>query len=306
MSKDKVFAVVVTFNRRALLLQTLAALKAQTRPVDRIILIDNASTDGTTEALQAHGFLDDPLIDCVRMETNTGGAGGFHEGMSRAMAAGADWIWVMDDDGCPNAECLANLVESRARETYGDGVVLGSLVIDVNDDRELSFPVPNLRSAYIRIIDCYAENTTCAADVVSYPDPCGYPWGMFFNASLFSRRVVSDIGLPRREMFIWGDESEYFQRVRRAGFKTYIVANSIFSHPAVRLSRPARFKKMYGVRNVAFIHKTYKKLPILHHAVAFMRILRSGDWYLIAALIDGMRGDLGARYHDRQDLRGPA
>lgn len=86
----KVAAVVVTYNRKELLRECLNALLNQTRPLDEIIVIDNASTDGTQEMI-AKEF---PYITYVLMSENIGGAGGFHEGMKLAYEKGYDWIWV--------------------------------------------------------------------------------------------------------------------------------------------------------------------------------------------------------------------
>src|SRR5690349_20673166 len=99
---ERVMAVVVTYNRSRLLLECLSALLRQTQPLDRVVLVDNASTDDTVEQLRTHGYLDRPEIDYTRLPTNTGGAGGFHEGLRRAMELGADWMWVMDDDAEPH------------------------------------------------------------------------------------------------------------------------------------------------------------------------------------------------------------
>ncbi len=101
--KETVCAVVVTYNRKHLLLECLEAIRRRTRQVDGIYIIDNASDDGTPELLKENGYipelppfnLSEPyeiehrinnLVDgntinvfYVRMPENTGGAGGFYE-----------------------------------------------------------------------------------------------------------------------------------------------------------------------------------------------------------------------------------
>jgi GT2 family glycosyltransferase len=101
-----VWAVVVTYNRRALLEQCLDALRAQTRPPDRILVVDNASTDGTAEWVRGQ---DD--VVALLLDENVGGAGGFHAGMRLAHAGGADWLWLMDDDTIPRPDALERLLE---------------------------------------------------------------------------------------------------------------------------------------------------------------------------------------------------
>ena len=112
--RETVCAVVVTYNRKELLLECMRGLLAQTRPLDAIYIIDNASTDGTPELLKEKGYINsafkEPNISYVRMPENTGGAGGFHEGIKRAYEDGCDWIWVMDDDVKAENDCLSQLM----------------------------------------------------------------------------------------------------------------------------------------------------------------------------------------------------
>src|SRR5258708_6170179 len=118
-----VAAVIVTFNRKGLLVRCLEAVRAQTRPCDRVFIIDNASTDGTTELLANTGLLDG-TVDYVRLPVNTGSAGGFHEGMRRAYEAGHEWLWLMDDDGCPAPDCLETLISCEdSLDVIGPAVV---------------------------------------------------------------------------------------------------------------------------------------------------------------------------------------
>jgi len=94
--KDVVTAVAVTYNRKHLLLECLGALRSQIHRPDRIVILDNACTDGTSELLAARGILDEPDIGYTRLQVNDGAAGGFYWGIRYAYDQGADWIWVME------------------------------------------------------------------------------------------------------------------------------------------------------------------------------------------------------------------
>ena len=107
----EVWAIVVTHNRRELLCESLAALDRQSRPLDRTLVVDNASSDGTPEMLRAECS----KLDLLALPTNEGGAGGFHEGMKRAYLAGAQWLWLMDDDTIPRPDALAELLAGAER-----------------------------------------------------------------------------------------------------------------------------------------------------------------------------------------------
>ena len=90
---------IVTFNRSALLDELLQSASTMTTAPDRIIVVDNASTDDTQQVVAAwESKLPPGMLVNHRMETNTGGAGGFSEGTKVALELGAEWVWLMDDD----------------------------------------------------------------------------------------------------------------------------------------------------------------------------------------------------------------
>ncbi len=120
-------AVVVTWNRRELLEEALAALGAQSHVLEQVVVVDNASTDGTDELLSGRTDL-----DVVRLATNTGGAGGFAVGIERALTHEPDLVWLLDDDTIPTPDAARELV--RVWEEYDDPagrppVVLASKVV---------------------------------------------------------------------------------------------------------------------------------------------------------------------------------
>ena len=134
----RVQAVVVTFNRLPMLQRLVPRLLA-TAGLERILVVDNASTDGTGEWLA--GLVHEPGHDLVRHETlatNTGGAGGFHHGLGWAVREGADLVWLMDDDGLPEPDCL-DLLLARVES---DGLdFCGPAVLAEQDPTRLCFPI---------------------------------------------------------------------------------------------------------------------------------------------------------------------
>ena len=103
----RVVAVVVTYNRRDLLTEALSAVLAQSRAPDAVLVIDNASTDGTTEMVRARF----PSVRLATARRNTGGAGGFAYGLALALADAADLVWLMDDDTVPEPGALRAMLE---------------------------------------------------------------------------------------------------------------------------------------------------------------------------------------------------
>ena len=111
--KETISAIVVTYNRKELLKECLDSLLNQTLPLDLIIIIDNNSTDGTPEFLEERDYLKNGKINYVRLSENTGGAGGFCEGMKRGYNKGFSWLWLMDDDVKPANDCLEKLFKFK-------------------------------------------------------------------------------------------------------------------------------------------------------------------------------------------------
>jgi len=185
--------VLVTFNRKDLLCECLDALLAQTSPVSTIVLIDNASTDGTADLLAKRGYLDNEVCDYVRLPLNSGGAGGFHEGVKRAYEAGFDWLWLMDDDVEPMPDALHRMLSHadvsqciQGCKVFRDGQSEDWerwANIDESGRRSASLEPPDL--GYIR------AETGC------------------FEGMLINRQIISVIGFPDKRFFIGGDDVAY-------------------------------------------------------------------------------------------------
>ena len=103
---NNIIAVVVTHNRLELLKKVIDNLKNQTYKIDAIVVINNASTDGTEEWLKSQSDLE------YVTQGNLGGAGGFNTGLQYAYKHNYEWIWFMDDDVLPQANCLEELMHA--------------------------------------------------------------------------------------------------------------------------------------------------------------------------------------------------
>jgi len=295
---ETVAAVVVTYNRRQLLTRCLDGLLAQTKPVDKIILIDNASTDGTPKMLEDCDYLNSPVIDYVRLPENIGGAGGFYEGVKLGYEAGYDWLWLMDDDGCPELSCLEELFSSPC---VGRDRIAGPAVVDINNKERLAFPYVRGREKVLLVesLERLYEN-----DCVPGVNP--------FNGILLHKNVIGKIGLPMKEMFIWGDEIEYIIRARESGINSFSVVRAKFYHPAMKVVRKEVLWGAMGSdivtdtlrlyclhRNRAYIYKKYKGniWAITYVVFVFGKKFSSGnmkDAFLVArASIHGYRNKWG-------------
>jgi GT2 family glycosyltransferase len=250
----KIAVIVVTYNRREELSECIQALLGQTVACD-IIIVDNASTDGTREYLNESGYIDHPRIDYRRLQENIGGSGGFHHGLEYATGGEWQWFWLMDDDALPEQTALQGLLDQDLHQQN----IYGSAAVGMEDGRKkLCFPARTL----IRGPNLFIEYHQALNDLQKV---AWLPFLGFF----VHRSVVEKIGLPDKEFFILDDDVEYSERAKSHGSEILMVKNSIIHHPIQRTSlfsflgvkiyyrSMPPWKIYYDVRNKILIAKRY-------------------------------------------------
>ncbi len=295
----KVAAVVVTYNRKELLRECLQALLKQTRPLDEIIVIDNASTDGTDEMVPKQF----PQVTYVRLPENIGGAGGFHEGMKLAYERGYDWIWVMDDDAVPEGDALEQLLKSELLQET-DVYALASVVLNPDGSisaihRRLFDPTRVLEQP---IALEYYDRNYFETDTVS------------FVGMLVSRKAIAEIGLPLKDFFIYYDDTEYSLRIRSHGGRIFTLPKSRILHKTAggemqyveKRCAPLSWRNFYARRNQLYTYRKYRDIGFKFYLKLFVSTLKSQVGIMLfrrrklastkmlwLSIFDGFRGKLG-------------
>jgi rhamnopyranosyl-N-acetylglucosaminyl-diphospho-decaprenol beta-1,3/1,4-galactofuranosyltransferase len=211
-------AVIVTFNRKLLLRRCLDAVLSQTLPPKSVVVVDNASTDGTREMLDQEYS---ERVTRIYMRHNVGSAGGFFTGMRWAKERGADWIWLMDDDGVPASNCLERLT-GNGRPDQLD--VVSPTVVLIDDPERLAFGF-QIGSEVIETVPRLREKSTGNL----FKNHIN-PW----NGTLIRASSTDAIGDIKAEMFIWGEEIEYWQRALKHKLRVATALEADFRHPLVR------------------------------------------------------------------------
>ncbi|MFL6156308.1 MAG: glycosyltransferase [Marmoricola sp.] len=204
----RVVAVVVTWNRRTLLTEAVEALRAQTHPPAAIVVVDNASDDGTEELLASDFAANVPGgigLDVIRLRENTGGAGGFTVGVERAMAHHPDLVWLLDDDTVPTPSAAAELVAAWEEYPGTRPAVLASRVV-WTDGRDHPMNTPRTKPG------ATAEERAEAAAVGAIPIRSASFVSIMCDAARIRER-----GLPVADYFLWNDDFEYSTRLIRGG-----------------------------------------------------------------------------------------
>lgn len=271
-SHVNVIAAVVTFNRKELLLRCLRHILLQTFSVKEILVVDNCSTDGSEEYIKSNIHHASIRIKWFRHSKNEGGAGGFFSAYSESQKLNPDYIWVMDDDGYPANNCLENLLK-----TINENLYIGPLVLSNEKSRELSFPIriPGTLSVFKteRQLQELLKGKQLLNDVISA-----------FNGVLITTSLLQKVGYPKKDFFIWGDETEFVRRIMKNNGKVAINTEAIFFHPIPNIAQkkmffgklifndPQSVIKLYCFcRNGAYIKKKYDS--ILHAFLFACKVL---------------------------------
>ena len=278
-----VAALVVTYNRKALLAECLDAILAQEFKPATIVVVDNASTDGT-DALFAEGgeLASIPGLRYFRMTENLGGAGGFKEGIKRCMEVSCDWIWLMDDDCIAKPDTLSELVGALpvAGKLGGEVSFLASSVYGPAGE-PMNVPGVDTRVTVNGYADWYRGLAEGLVEIEHAT----------FVSLLINARAVEALGLPVGSFFIWGDDTEYTTRLTHNYGPAYMVGKSTVLHKRANAKsldiqnendpvRIANFHRLY--RNNLIVQRYhYGKKTATRCVLSFfryaLRCLRSGS-----------------------------
>lgn len=275
----KIAAVIVSFNRKDFVLKNIDALSKLSFKNISIILYDNGSTDGTIDAVR-NLF---PTITVIQSSTNLGGAGGFAKAMEYAYNNNFEYIWCLDDDGCPDKDCLKVLLEESAK--CGKHAIFGPRIIpseDYNKEKHIWPIIGKYDSEKKQIVEFSSyEKDELISSNETFETASVALVGMFVH-----REVIDIIGYPNLLFFIAGDDVEYCLRAWKNNVKVLLVQRAILYHPVNKKRINFLFKEMeimvsppwklyYMIRNNIYLSKIYftkylvVKLCIVHLYIMF-------------------------------------
>lgn len=243
-------AVVVTYNRKKLLIRCIEHLRKQTIGLNSIIVVNNGSTDGTKEWLDTQADLD------IIHQENVGGSGGFYRGIEHAYKKGFDWIWCMDDDVYPEPDCLENLLKQYDEKI---GVLCplrkqeGEMFVTEIRKFNLTNPFKSLHADVLSLVDVTDHDSIRIE-------------GMAFEGPLIKREVVEKIGLPNKDLFLLYDDSDYSYRTVLADYQVRLVPGAILNKEKffanddrVTQVQKGKWKLYYHIRNTVYFNRRYGK-----------------------------------------------
>jgi rhamnopyranosyl-N-acetylglucosaminyl-diphospho-decaprenol beta-1,3/1,4-galactofuranosyltransferase len=210
LHRMRVCAVVLTCNRVAMLERCLDHLQAQTRRPDHILVVDNGSTDGTTELL-----VERDEVEVLRLPENIGGAGGYCRGLEEAFERDLDWNWMLDDDAFPEPECLEALIAGINRAPRHPDLMTSAV-------RWTDSTLHPMNRPWLRL-NRKAEFAEAAASGLALIRAATSV------STLVSRESLARHGFPPAHYGIWIDDIEWTARILREG-TGYLVPGSVTVH----------------------------------------------------------------------------
>jgi GT2 family glycosyltransferase len=300
-----VASVTVAYNASHLLPRQIEALLRQTRPLQEIVVVDNASTDGTL-AMLAERY---PQVTVLKMSENLGAAGAWSAGLAyTAVKKGHDWVWTFDDDSAPDADALQYLVHGV--ETLADTDDKIGMLAPFPKHRETSTCYPPLlwRHGFVKPSAELLNQPIWFADLV------------ILSGCMVFREVVEKIGLPRSDFFMDLFDFEYCLRARSHGYKIAVITQAGVAHaignarkvwlPGYNRAWPdhAPFREYYMSRNLAYTAwwlypsrgaKRFVMGHLLRHAggvLLFSSNKLACFKKMAQGFLDGCRANLGIRF----------
>jgi GT2 family glycosyltransferase len=264
--------VILNWNDGAATLGCLAALQATTYPNRTVIVVDNASTDGSAQRIAALGS-----AEILFNATNLGFTGGVNAGIRHAMASGADYVWLLNSDAIPHPDVLSKLVAvAEADQRIG-------LVSPVFHDPDRP-DVPDVCLARFDPAARYATQTADPATAQDWQDNHPNEVLLLGTALLIRRGLVEAIGVLDPAFFAYVEDVDYSLRSLAAGFRNVAVPDAVvlhrFKQPVANPDSVPAYLHYFITRNYLLL---WRKLP----GSVLMR--KAALWYLRQRVVQLVR-----------------
>ncbi len=288
--------VIVTFNRKEMLERTLKQFSLQTRKPAYIIVVNNASTDGTEFYLNLWKEIKEDFEKIIlNLKENIGGSGGFYEGLKQSLNYEAEWVWVSDDDAIPELNALEaayDYLESRKNDLNKISAICGQVInygnIDINHRK--NYIAKGIHINEIPISESEYQKKEFELNAFSYV------------GTIISRVKMEQVGLPLRDYFIWWDDTEHSLRLSKVG-KIICVPGIRIHHDVGNGKFEISWKTYYGFRNMTDMYRKHMPLAcfvnfsikvlvkitifsIIRKRTIEMSLLKKGYW-------DALKGNFG-------------
>ena len=241
MEEPKILVIAVTFNKKEYVANLLKSLKEIDYKNFVVIVVDNASTDGTAEYLAGHF----PDVIVIRNSENRGGSGGFNTGLQYAFKQeGYEYYWLLDNDVIVSRNALEHLVTTLQKDK--DIAIAGSQMCQLDNPE-----VTNEVGAYVDFHNGHLvlnRHLTRKRNNVAGIFDVDY----VAAASMLVRADVAKKAGLWEDFFIHFDDVDWCLRIKKMGYKIVGVAESVIWHLSAA-EKPITWQQYYDVRNMLYL-----------------------------------------------------
>jgi GT2 family glycosyltransferase len=290
MSQPYVICVVLNTNRREDTLACLTSLEQITYKNHQIIVLDNASSDGSVETIRSNF----PAVQIIELSDNLGYAGNNNVGIKTALEQEADWVWVLNEDTIIDPDCLAHLV--NVGESDPRIGIVGPMVYH-HDEPDIIQSGGGKLSRYWQGWHI-AQNKP---DLGQFYQPHDVDW-ITGCAILVRRAVIDEVGMLDVRFFYYWEETEWCMRAGRAGWRILNVPQAKIWHKGVQRDyHPSPSVTYYATRNHLLMLAKHKAPPIAWF-VAWGQILRTLTSWTVRPKWRSMHQHRDAMWHGAIDF----
>lgn len=237
----KIAVVLVTYNRLDKLKTALKRYSIQSRKPDYMVIVNNSSTDDTPEYLKNWKHVNEGIDkQIITTKHNLGGSGGFYIGIKYALNLKCDFIFLADDDAFADSEMLLQL-EIHYRDLSGSHNIAALCTKNINQGKIDEMHRRIVHRDLLNVFSSWAPESEYKKDHFRVDE-------LSFVGAFIKKDVIQNIGLPRRDYFIYYDDSEYSARIREKG-EIFCIPSSVMFHDSEKPDGTFSWKTYYVVRN---------------------------------------------------------
>ncbi|MBC7228951.1 MAG: glycosyltransferase family 2 protein [Actinobacteria bacterium] len=274
-----VSVIVLTYNNYEDTRECLDSLTGLDYGSFEVVVVDNASTDGSVERLERQF----PDAVFIRNRANLGYAGGNNVGVMHALERGAEAVWILNNDTVVKRDSLTRLVE--AAMDLPDAGILGSVTLYYDAPDEVQF-------AGGRLVKWQGRGVHLAKGEMEGIHPLEPRETDFVTGAsmLVRREMIESVGLLDEAYFLYLEDLDWALRARGSGWKTYLVPGSVVLHKVNRTTKVNRPLIVYYVcRNSLFLCRRH--FPCFLTPVLLWCMISYVIAYLVKFLLKGSSGD---------------
>lgn len=275
-----VYCIIVNWNGWQDTVECLASLERQDYARLRVVVVDNHSTNDSVPQLTARY----PNLVLLQSPANAGFSGGNNIGIQHALAAGADFVWLLNNDTVAPPDTASKLVAKAL--SAPDAGAIGSVLYYMDAPERVQAWGGGRFSLW------HGGNTHFSA-------PGKFGEGTFLTAAslLLRTEALLDVGLLDQMFFMYCEDVDFSFRLRGAGWDIIVAEETAVLHKEnASTGRKSPLMDRYSTASVVHLLKRYSSAPAisvcLHLAAKLLNRLRRFEWLRLKAVVQGLRDTL--------------